>query len=44
MGFMISSVPMNMRFLSSSAGQFLMNLFGFLPAPYVLGYMNIKYG
>jgi hypothetical protein len=37
---MIASVPAEYRQFSSAAGQFFMNLIGFLPAPYLMGYMN----
>jgi biotin transporter BioY len=39
-GIMIASVPAEYRQFSSAAGQFFMNLIGFLPAPYLMGFMN----
>ena len=38
-GVMISSVPREYRAFGNSAAQFFLNLFGFLPAPFVYGFV-----
>ena len=39
-GWMINSVPYNLRGSANSAAQFCYNAFGYMPAPYIYGLMS----
>ena len=43
-GLMLNQVPQNMRTVCNSVANISYNLFGYVPAPYIYGYMYERYG
>jgi len=43
-GMMLNMVPQNMRTVCNSTANICYNMFGYVPAPYIYGYMYQKYG
>ena len=43
-GIMLNQVPQNMRTVCNSIANLSYNLLGYVPAPYVYGYMYQRYG
>ena len=39
-GLMISSIPKNIRTFGNALAQFAFNLLGYLPSPFLYGYLN----
>lgn len=43
-GIMLNQVPQNMRTVCNSIANICYNLFGYVPAPYIYGFMYQRYG
>jgi len=43
-GLMLNQVPQNMRTVCNSIANISYNLFGYVPAPYIYGYMYERFG